>query len=93
LLLSFLHPHPWPVAVGELDTGSFERPMEVLHDARVASRHESGIKDAGTGGLSWVRPLATIDLRAQIRGEKMDTKPKNDKPADFDLEMAVFGAP
>jgi hypothetical protein len=33
------------------------------------------------------------DLCAQIRGEKMDTNSKDDKPADVDLEMAVFGAP
>jgi len=26
-------PHPRPLAIGEFDTGSFERPMEVLHDA------------------------------------------------------------
>jgi len=26
-------------------------------------------------------------------GEKMDTKPKDDKPTDLDLELAVFGAP
>ena len=37
-------------------------------------------------GHSWASP----------EGEKMDTKSKYDKPtkpADFDLEMAIFGAP
>ena len=34
-----------------------------------------------------------IHLGTQVRREKMDTKPKDDKPTDFDLEMAVFGAP
>jgi hypothetical protein len=36
---------------------------------------------------------STIRLGAQNQGEKMDTKPKDDKPIEFDLEMAVFGAP
>jgi hypothetical protein len=35
----------------------------------------------------------TIHLGAQVRGEKMYTEPKDDKPTDYDLEMAVFGAP
>jgi hypothetical protein len=37
-------------------------------------------------GHSWASP----------EGEKMDTKPKDDKPTkptEFDLEMAIFGAP
>ena len=37
-------------------------------------------------GNSWASP----------EGEKMDTKPKHDKPTkptDFDLETAIFGAP
>ena len=36
--------------------------------------------------------LGTIYLGAQT-GEKMDTKPKDDKLTEFDLEIAVFSAP
>ena len=36
--------------------------------------------------------LGTIYLGAE-QGEKMDTKPKCDKPTEFDLEIAVFSAP
>jgi len=48
----------------------------------------------GRGGGTFVGAVpTTIHLGAQVRGEKMDTEPKDDKPTDFDLEMAVFGAP
>lgn len=36
--------------------------------------------------------LGTTYLGAE-QGEKMDTKPKDDKRTEFDLEIAVFSAP
>ena len=36
--------------------------------------------------------LGTIYL-APKQGEQMDTKPKDNKPTEFDLEIAVFSAP
>jgi hypothetical protein len=36
--------------------------------------------------------LGTTYLGAE-QGEKMDTKPKDEKPTELDLEIAVFAAP
>jgi hypothetical protein len=44
-------------------------------------------------GFCWSREDERETASSKVRREKMDTKPKDDKPTDFDLEMAVFGAP
>jgi hypothetical protein len=43
---------------------------------------------AGTWAQSWAQ-----FIWAPKQGEKMDTKPKDDKLTEFDLEIAVFSAP
>jgi hypothetical protein len=61
-------------------------------DARVLATLESGIICARTGGTFAGAIPDTIYLGAQ-QGEKMDTKPKDEKPTELDLEIAVFAAP
>ena len=43
---------------------------------------------------SWCRTLGRVGkTRPTDWDGAMDTKPKDDKPADLDLELAVFAAP
>jgi hypothetical protein len=41
---------------------------------------------------TWAQSRAQF-IEAPKQGEKMDTKPKNDKPTELELEIAVFAAP
>jgi hypothetical protein len=41
---------------------------------------------------TWARSWAQF-ISAPEQGEKMDTKPKHDKPTELELEIAVFAAP
>ena len=61
-------------------------------NGRVASRHARSDIVAARAGRDLGAVLGTIYLSAE-QGEKMDTKPKDDKPTEFDLEIAVFSAP
>jgi hypothetical protein len=43
-----------------------------------------------SGAFVGAVPLSSV---LAPRGRTMDTKPKDDKPTEFDLEIAVFAAP
>jgi hypothetical protein len=60
-------------------------------DALRLATLESDI-NCGRTGRDLGAVLGTIYL-APKQGEQMDTKPKDNKPTEFDLEIAVFSAP
>jgi hypothetical protein len=65
-------------------------PIRSSATSPAASSHESGIKDAGTGDFRGRGPPGLSICAPRLGGEN-GYESKNDKPADFDLEMAVFG--
>jgi hypothetical protein len=41
---------------------------------------------------TWAQSRAQF-IEVPKQGEKMDTKPKDDKPTELELEIAIFAAP
>ena len=62
-----------------------------LGTARLAATETSGCSEATRPKVA-TPPRDAIDGPSSTDGE-MDTKPKDTKPEDLDLELAVFAAP